>query len=62
MGFLISAFERETIEGEIKGCNIEIAEIFQKPFSLTNIAKSVREHSHENEAWQNKLTGSFGFL
>ncbi len=46
IGFLISAFERDTIENEIKRYNIEIAEIFQKPFSLTNIAKSVKEYTH----------------
>ena len=45
IGFLISAFERDTFENEIKGFNIEIAEIFQKPFSLTKIAKSVKEYA-----------------
>ncbi len=47
IGFLISAFERDTIENEIKRHNIEIAEIFQKPFSLTNIAKSAKEYAHK---------------
>lgn len=45
IGFLISAFERDTFENEIKCFNIEIAEIFQKPFSLTKIAKSVKEYA-----------------
>ncbi len=49
LGFLISAFERDTIENEIKRYNISIAEIFQKPFSLTNLAKSVNEYAHIND-------------
>jgi DNA-binding NtrC family response regulator len=45
IGFLISAFERDTFENEIMGYDICIAEIFQKPFSLTKIAKSVKEYA-----------------
>jgi DNA-binding NtrC family response regulator len=54
IGFLISAFERDTIENEIKRYNISIAEIFQKPFSLTNLAKSVREYAHINDVEKEK--------
>jgi DNA-binding NtrC family response regulator len=41
---LISAFEKETIENEIKRCNIEIAEIFQKPILLKNLRLCVNGH------------------
>ena len=37
IAILISAFEKDTIENEIKRCNIEIAEIFQKPILLKKL-------------------------
>lgn len=39
---LISAFERETIDDEINKYNVKIAEVVQKPFSLNDLAKSVK--------------------
>ncbi len=37
IAILMSAFERESIENEIKRCNVEIAEIFQKPILLKKL-------------------------
>lgn len=42
---LISAFERDTIDDEIKRYNVRIAEVVQKPFSLNAFAKSVKKHT-----------------
>jgi DNA-binding NtrC family response regulator len=44
IAILISAFEKETIEDEIKRCNIEIAEIFQKPILLKKLRLCVNEY------------------
>lgn len=46
IAILISAFERYTFENEIRRYNISIEEIFQKPFSLKKLAKSVKEYAH----------------
>ena len=42
---LISAFERATIDDEIKRTNVRTAEVVQKPFSLNSLAKSVKKHA-----------------
>ena len=44
IAILISAFEKDTIENEIKRCNIEIAEIFQKPILLKKLRLCVNEY------------------
>ena len=44
IAILISAFEKDTIEKEIKRCNIEIAEIFQKPILLKKLRLCVNEY------------------
>ncbi len=44
IAILISAFEKDTIENEIKRCNIEIAEIFQKPILLKKLRLCVNGH------------------
>ena len=44
IAILISAFEKDTIENEIKRCNIEIAEIFQKPILLKKLRFCVNTH------------------
>jgi DNA-binding NtrC family response regulator len=44
IAILISAFERDTIEKEIKRCNVEIAEIFQKPILLKKLRLCVNGH------------------
>ena len=41
---LISAFERDTIDDEINRCNVEIAEIFQKPILLKKLRLCVDRH------------------
>ena len=48
IAILISAFERDTIENEAKRCNIEIAEIFQKPILLKKLRSCVGEHIKKN--------------
>ena len=44
IAILISAFEKDTIENEIKRCNISIAEIFQKPILLKKARLCVNEY------------------
>jgi len=44
IAILISAVERDTVEKEIKRCNVEIAEIFQKPILLKKLRLCVDEH------------------
>ena len=46
---LISAFERDTIDDEINRYNVKIEEVVQKPFSLNNLAKSVKDILLKND-------------
>jgi DNA-binding NtrC family response regulator len=44
IAILISAFEKDTIENEIRRCNVEIAEIFQKPILLRKLRSCVNRY------------------
>ena len=61
IAILISAFEKDTIENEIKRCNIEIAEIFQKPILLKKLRLCVNGHVKktdiEKEERENQRSG-----
>ena len=61
IAILISAFEKDTIENEIKRCNIEIAEIFQKPILLKKLRLCVNGHIKktdiEKEERENQRSG-----
>ncbi len=46
---LITAFEKDTIEDEIKRCNVEISEIFQKPILLKKLRLCVNKYIKKTE-------------
>ncbi len=49
IAILISAFEKDTIENELRRCNIEIAEIFQKPILLKKLRLCVNGHIKQTD-------------
>lgn len=42
--FIVTAVDKDTIKPEIKGHGLEVEEIIQKPFSIYDIAKSVKKY------------------
>ncbi|MBA3749491.1 MAG: response regulator [Nitrosopumilus sp.] len=52
--FLITAFELDSIEPEIKKHALEISEIFQKPIPLQNLSKSVNKYIRITESEKGK--------